>query len=107
MSQNFKEIVPYEYVLYIIQSLCNHENNYFFINDTIFKQNIFNNKISSILYELKDFYFDTKLKYIENGVKYKGFITIIRQLCKLWDIKYNNKIKYNKNKYDIEYYFYI
>lgn len=107
MSQNFKETIPYEYVLYIIQSLCNEENNYYFINDIIFKQHIFNNKIQNILYELKNFYYNTKIKYIENGIKYKGFVTILRQLCKLWNISYKSKIKYNKNNYNIEYYFYI
>lgn len=107
MNQIFKEYVPYAYVLFIIQSLCNQENKYYFINDFIFKQNIFNNKISGILDELKNYYYTKKLKYIENGIKYKGLITILRQLCKLWNIKYTSKIKYNKNKYSIEYYFYI
>ena len=77
------------------------------LNNIIFIKNKFHNNIKCIINDLSEYYLPSKQKYIENGETYKGFITIIRQLCKLWDIEYTSKIKYNKNDYNIEYYFYI
>ena len=37
-------------------------------------------------------------------MSYNNLMTIIRQLCKINNIKYYSKIKYDKNKYSIIYY---
>ena len=105
--QNFKEIIPYEYVLYIFQLICNNEQHYVVFNEILFKKHMYHNNIISILDELSKYYLPSKQNYIQKGNKYKGFITILRHLCKLWNIEYKSKIKYDKNNYIIEYYFYI
>lgn len=107
MNELFKRQISYKIIYNLLYDICIQEKNYLIFNLIQFKKLKFYSKLDNILFYLKPFYKETKHKYIENGCKYKGFVTILRQLCKLHNIKYMNKITYDHSNYTITYYFYI
>ena len=51
-------------------------------------------------------YYDSKKHYITRKMDYNRFITILRQLCNVNNIKYETKMVYNSSTYEIVYYIY-
>lgn len=107
MNELFKTQITYNTIYNLLYDICIQEKNYLIFNLIQFKKLKFYSKLDDILLFLKPFYKETKQKYIEKGNKYKGFVTILRQLCKLYNIKYMNKIVYDHSNYTIIYYFYV
>jgi len=105
-SQIFKYIVPKKIILLFfieIKKLNNKNNENIIINKVIFKKLKFHNIISQFYSIIEKFYHKKKIFYIERKKTYKNFLTIIRQLCRLHNITYNNKLKYLKSTYEIYY----
>ena len=76
-------------------------------NNIIYKKLKYNNFITNFINSIEKYYYKPKLFYIKRKLTYKNFLTIIRQLCNLYNIKFENKIKYSKSKYEIYYIFNI
>jgi len=84
------------------------EKNYYIFNHIVFKKLEYENKIYPFLEELKDYYYKNKHYYIErNPISFNQFNTVLRQICKVNEIEYTSKIKYNSSKYSIEYFIYF
>ena len=83
---------------------CNYENNYYIIDKLIYKKYCYNDNISGLFKELKQYYRPSKIYYLERETSYNNLLTIIRHICKKNNIEYYSKIKYDKNKYYIIYY---
>ena len=84
------------------------ENNYYIFNHITFKRLEYDNKISYFLESLKEYYFKNKYYYLErNPITFNQFNTVIRQICKRNDVKFDSNIKYNSSKYSIEYFIYF
>lgn len=107
MNELFKEQISYKYIYKLLYDICMNEKKYLKFDITQFKRLKFYSKLDTILYDLKPYYKKSKQYYIEKGNKYKGFTTILRQLCKLHNIQYENKILYDHSNYTIVYYFYV
>lgn len=107
MNELFKRQIPYKIIYNLLYDICKQEKIYLVFDLIQFKKLKFYSKLDDILLFLKPYYKESKQKYIEKATKYKGFVTILRQLCKLHNIKYNNKIVYDHSNYTIIYYFYI
>lgn len=107
MSNNFKEIYPYNLFIKFLQQNFKYFKNYFFIDIFAYKRCKYNNNIGEFIESLKPYYRDNKLFYLERKYIFKNFATIIRQLCKLYNIKYDTSVKYIHNSYQINYYIYI
>lgn len=107
MAYNFKEIVPFEYVYNLFTEICCKENNkdVYIFNNGQFKKLKIKNELNTIVNELRPYYKNSRSGYLENAHIYKKFITVLRHLAKLHNIKYTNVVKYIHSSYDIEYYF--
>ena len=90
-----------------ITSVGVQENNYILINETIFKQAEYNNKIKPFLDKLIPYYHKSKQFYLTREINFANWITVIRQISKHQNIEYSTKIKYNKSTHYVEYYFFI
>ena len=75
----------------------------FVITKALFKRAEIHNLIKPFLETIKDHYYLSKQHYIDRQINYNNFITIIRQLCNVNDIKYVSTIVYAKSNYEIEY----
>ena len=75
----------------------------FVITKALFKRAEIHNLIKPFLETIKEHYYLSKQHYIDRQINYNNFITIIRQLCNVNDIKYVSTIVYSKSNYEIEY----
>lgn len=109
-SQIFKNINENEIKKYIIEFMkeyftyCSLKKEYV-VNESIFKHLHYIGVLDELKSNLAPYYYDSKQKYIINMFTYKGFITIIRQLCRFTNISYRYEIIYLQSKYEIKYYF--
>ena len=75
----------------------------FVITKALFKRAEIHNLIKPFIETIKEHYYLSKQHYIDRQINYNNFITIIRQLCNVNDIKYVSTIVYSKSNYEIEY----
>jgi hypothetical protein len=104
-SQIFKTIPPPHILLDFLTANFNVEgkNTQFLISKFLFKKTEYNAYIQPFINALKPHYYGSRRKYVERELNYNYFLTIIRQLCKLYKINYETKLVYDKSSYEIEY----
>ena len=73
------------------------------IDKTIYKKLKYENKLDIFINNIKCCYNKNKLFYVNRPINYKNFLTIIRQICKLYNLIFENKIKYFNSTYEIYY----
>ena len=103
-SQLFKSNIPTNVLFELFDGICSKQNDTYIINNASFKKGMYNEMIPNFYIICKQYYYKSKLKYIERKHTYKSFITIVRQICNHNAIKYTSFIKYDKSKYDILYF---
>ena len=109
-NQIFKYMVDIKIIKNLFNNIKKYNNNYknnIILNNIIYKKLKYNNFINDFINSIEKYYYKPKLFYIKRNISYKNFLTIIRQLCNLYNIKFENKIKYSKSKYEIYYIFNI
>ena len=97
----------YDTLYDILQKICteteNIHNDEYFITKAVFKRAQLVNYIQPFIETIKPYYYFSKQHYVDKQINYNAFITIIRQLCNVNDIKYTSKIVYIKSNYEIQY----
>ena len=106
-GQIFRILVEKEYFFDFLEENCVKYDTYYLINKIAFKKSIFNNSLEHFCIDIKNNYYKSKQYYATRKLTYSKFTTIIRQICKSLDIKYESKIKYDKSVYDIVYKIYF
>ena len=79
----------------------------YIINSSSFKIAVHKNLIRGFCDYLKEHYHVSKRVYVERGLDYSKFMTIVRQICNKNQISFSKQIKYDKSKYDIHYFIYF
>ena len=106
-SQIFKSNIPITMLHELFDKICIKCDNHYILNNNAYKKGMFNGDIQKFILDCIPYYFISKRKYLTRTLNYNHFTTIIRQICKHLNIKYNNKIKYEKSTYDIVYNIYL
>jgi hypothetical protein len=106
-SQIFKSNIPIEMLIDLFEKICMKCDNHYILNNNAYKKGIFNGDVQQFLKDCTSYYHTSKRKYLTRTLNYNHFITIIRQICKHLNIKYNSKIRYEKSTYDIIYNIYL
>jgi hypothetical protein len=107
ISQIFKNNIPIELLINLFKNIAIKLNDCYIINKQTYKKGIFTQEIATFVEACKPFYYLSKQKYTKLPITYNSFITIIRQICNINNIKYISKIKYDKSSYDIVYSVYL
>ena len=105
-SQVFKSKVPIEPLFELLDKICVSNPTLYILTKTSYKSGEFNNLIQPFCFKNVEFYHDSKKKYAERKMDYNKFITIVRQICGVNNIRYEYKIVYNKSSYEIIYHIY-
>jgi hypothetical protein len=106
-NQIFKKNIPNELLFDLLENLCIKNDKHYIFNNNSFKKGLYNGIINKFIEDCKPFYHNSKKKYLEKKLTYNSFNTILRQICKFNKITYTSQIKYDKSKYDINYYVYF
>ena len=80
-----------------------NNNNNIILDKIIYKKLKYEGYLNIFINKIKIYYNKNKIFYIDRNITYKNFLTIIRQLCKLYKLKFENKIKYFNSSYEIYY----
>ena len=106
MKQIFKTKIPKTVLIDFLNLYCEFKNNCYKITDITFRKYKFEKKIIPFFKSLEQYYYKSKLFYLNRENNYKNFITVIRQLCKINYLPFTSKIKYDKSTYNINYFIY-
>ena len=101
--QLFKTTPPQKILFDILNKCCIFESNQYILEKSNYKSASLKGIIEPFIQELKPFYHNSKLFYIERANNFKSFVTIIRQLCKLYNIPINSIMQFSKSSYEIKY----
>ena len=103
----FNSSISYEPLEKFIKDNFVKEQNYYYIDELLFKKLKYQEKISSFIDQVKSNYHASKSFYCDNINSYKQFLTVLRQHLKYFNMKYTSKIKYANCTYNIFYFIYI
>jgi hypothetical protein len=106
-TQIFKNNVPSEKIVHLLDSLCIKNNKHYIFDLNSFKKGIFTQEINIFLEECKPYYHISKKKYLEKKITYNSFTTVLRQICNFNKIIFTSQIKYDKSNYEIIYYIFF
>lgn len=106
-SQLFKKKPDMKYVIDFIHSISQYDKmlHEYILDVYTFKKHFSAGDIQEFQTYITPFYYDAKYNYPLNMINYRGFVTVLRQICNLFDIEYRYSIKYIHSKYSIIYYF--
>lgn len=105
-SQIFKSQVPNELLFGLLNTTAIKTDKRYIFNKISYKKGLIDDLIINFFNNCKEYYYDSKQKYLNKKVTYNVFTTVLRQICNYNKIIYTSQIKYSNSKYDIEYYIY-
>lgn len=105
MKQLFTHEIKYKDIVDLLKNITIQEHNYYILTFDKYKQLKYSKKIHKMHNDLITLYKPSKQFYVKNMNTYKGFLTVIRQLCKSVDIHYKIEIQYDRSSYTIYYKF--
>ena len=106
-SQIIKQTLPRTLVNAFICENFLDKGGFYMLNKNVYKKLLMFNKLKPFIDKLDEHYYCSKKGYLRRSMNYRNFVTIIRQLCKYFDIKIVSTIKYSRSNYEIEYDIYL
>lgn len=98
-SQVFKTIPNYLEVFSLLDEVCVKTEKLFVVTDITFKQLFYGDRIEKFYDYLRPYYHVSKRFYLEIERGYSGFLAVLRQLCKVFDISYVSKVVHHHGIY--------
>lgn len=95
--QVFKTVPDHRVVFEYLDLVCSKYEKIFHVDEMVFKRLLYNDKIYKLYDYLEPFYHKSKQKYLHTS--YKGFLTVLRQICQVLCITYVSKIIYHDATY--------
>lgn len=106
--QVFKYEVPCNIFIDLLNEICEVNEGIYVFHEICFRRaNFKENIVNHYLNILQKYYHASKIDYIKRGTTFKGLSTILRQLCKYYNIKFTSNVKYMFSKYSIIYNIFI
>jgi hypothetical protein len=107
-KQIFKNPPPINLLKELLENIAIKEGGVYRLNKYCFKKAILDNKIEPFINNIVEYYHKSKKKYvIKKKQTLTSLVTIIRQICKFYDIKISSKIKYHNSIYETIYYIHM
>jgi hypothetical protein len=105
-NQIFKTLIPKDTFWDFFQTNFDDKDTHFVVNKVVYRKIEYTNNILSFIETIKPYYYESKKKYLNRPMKYNYFLTIVRQICNSYSIRYSSRLLYDKSTYEIEYYIY-
>jgi len=104
ISQIFKKHYECENMYEFLEKICTKVNNKFIFNQDAYKRCTMFQILTPFLENILPYYYISKQHYVERKMSYKNLSTIFRQICRINNIPFHSKLKYNRSSYEIIYY---
>ena len=104
-TQIFKTIIEPNILWKFLEENGEVNEEYIFFDKVLYKKAVFKETIEPFIKSLTEHYHESKKHYVTRKMDYNKFITVLRQLCNINDIKYTTKMIYNNSSYEIVYTF--
>jgi hypothetical protein len=98
-NQIFKTIPDHTIVFGYLDDVCCRDRDYFVVDDIVHHRMRYDDRITRLYDYLRPFYHTSKQKYLDECCSRNGFLTVLRQLCKLYCIQFASKVVYRNGKY--------
>ncbi len=105
--QIFRRPIPVEWMMGLLEKICLKTDKYYLIDANAYKVLLYNKYHEEFLESIIDYYHASKAYYVTREFTYKSFTNIIRQICKSHAIMYSSAMKYDKSKYNIDFFVYF
>jgi len=102
-KQIFKYVFPRDLFYSLLDKICEPSETEYIIDINSYKRMKFHNYHTEFLGSLVTCYHWSKRFYIERDFTYSSFITIIRQLCRLYNLTIVSSIQYSESTYSLKY----
>lgn len=102
-SQIFKSPPDMNVFKKFLDDVCDIENDRYVFSMAAFKRSEMFDHTTIFCHYLEECYYDSKKFYVQRRMTYKNFITVIRQVCKVWDLDYTTQTRYYKSSYEMVY----
>lgn len=96
----FKAVPERDVIFGYLDEVCHRDSELFVVDDTVYKKMRYDDRIARLYEYLRPFYHVSKQKYLDEGHSRNSFLTILRQLCKLYSIQFSSKVVYKNGSYD-------
>ncbi len=107
LKQIFRKEIPNALLFDLLDKICLKTPKYYLIDINTYKKLMYHNLHTSFTEDIIEYYHESKRFYLRRKMSYNSFINIIRQICKNNNIVFSSQIKYNKSKYNIDYFIYF
>ena len=102
MSQVFKYVVPISILTELLDKICESGHEYL-VDNNAYKRMKFHEYHTQFLERLAPYYHFSKRFYVERECTYTNFMTIVRQICRIYKIEVRSNIHYGDSTYAITY----
>ena len=100
----FREHIPIEYLLDILDVICIVTEKHYIINFNAFRLLQYHNLFPPFSEKIKYAYKPSKQYFLTRKLTYNSFITIVRHICRINNIHFEAKFNYQHSLYNIDYY---
>ena len=98
-SQVFRSVPNRLKMFELLEPVCEENEKWFVVSELSFRRLLRDEKLPQFCTELKENYHVSKHFYLAKHRSFNGFLTILRQLCKVMCIGYLSKIQYTHSNY--------
>jgi hypothetical protein len=96
-------MVPKEIFIDLLEKICEKKEAIYILNINSYKRLKFHDYQIAFLQALLPYYHWSKRFYIERECTYASFMTIVRQLSKLYNMTVSSQLQYSDSSYTIQY----
>ena len=106
MNQVFQKEPPFDILNNMLQRFADKERDKYIVDYVTYKRIVFHDYHYKWLFDLRGYYYKSKAFYVTRPFSFTSFVNVVRQLCKVFNIKYeyscDPKQSYHRLKYTLE-----
>lgn len=101
--QLFKIDPPLFLLLDFLNSACEHDGDERILSKRVYRAAEIRGEIAALCNALTIYYQLSKQYYVKRHMTFSRFITVVRQLCRLYNLPCTSSILYGSSQYEIYY----
>ena len=105
-SNMFYSTIPPQLLFDVLEQVCIIRDEYYIFNILAFRSLKYRNLYPAFANHILSYYRPHYQSFVTRPLTYKSFVTILRHICKMNNIRFDCKDNYSSPGYNIDYYVY-